>query len=110
MDGGVPWRSRSFDPQGYGCQCQQPGAIALAKNPVFHNRSKHIDIQYHYTCGFVKEKKIQLEYILMSKGVCQRPCGPCTDHRARAVAWTAVFYCSVRLRLSLVYFQFVIQS
>ena len=68
------------------------GAIALAKNPVFHNRSKHIDIQYHYTCGFVKVKKIQLEYILTSKGVCQRPCGPCTDHRARAVAWTAVFY------------------
>jgi len=27
------------------------GAIALAKNPVFHNRSKHIDIQYHYTKG-----------------------------------------------------------
>ena len=24
-------------------------SIALAKNPVFHDRSKHIDIQYHYT-------------------------------------------------------------
>ncbi|KAL5553017.1 hypothetical protein UlMin_040418 [Ulmus minor] len=23
-------------------------AIALAKNPVFHDRSKHIDIRYHY--------------------------------------------------------------
>ena len=24
------------------------GSIALLKNPVFHDRSKHIDIQYHY--------------------------------------------------------------
>ena len=39
------------------------GSIALAKNPVFHDRTKHIDIQYHYTCDLIKEKKIQLEYI-----------------------------------------------
>lgn len=24
------------------------GAVALAKNPVHHQRSKHIDIKYHY--------------------------------------------------------------
>lgn len=28
------------------------GAIALAKNPEFHKRTKHIDIRYH----FVREK------------------------------------------------------
>ena len=39
------------------------GSIALAKNPVFHDCSKHIDIQYHYTRNLVKEKRIQLEYI-----------------------------------------------
>jgi len=39
------------------------GSIALAKNPVFHDRSKHIDVQYHYTQDLVKERKIQLEYI-----------------------------------------------
>jgi hypothetical protein len=39
------------------------GAIALAKNSVFHDRSKHIDIQYHYTRGLVKERRIHLEYI-----------------------------------------------
>ena len=31
------------------------GSIALAKNPVFHDRSKHIDIQYHFTSDLVKE-------------------------------------------------------
>ncbi|GMF50102.1 unnamed protein product [Phytophthora lilii] len=29
------------------------GFIALAKNPEFHKRTKHIDIRYH----FVREKK-----------------------------------------------------
>jgi hypothetical protein len=38
-------------------------SIALAKNPVFHDRSKHIDIQYHYTRDLVKQEKIQLNYI-----------------------------------------------
>ena len=40
------------------------GSIALAKNPMFHDRSKHIDIQYHFTRNLVKENKIQLEYTL----------------------------------------------
>lgn len=36
-------------------------AIELAKNPVFHNRTKHIDIQYH----FVREKVINKETNLL---------------------------------------------
>ena len=39
------------------------GSIALAENPVFRDRSKHIDIQYHFTRDLVKEQKIHLEYI-----------------------------------------------
>jgi len=39
------------------------GSIALPKNPVFHDRSKHIDIQYHYTRNLVEEKKVRIEYI-----------------------------------------------
>lgn len=30
------------------------GAIAIAKNPVTHSRTKHIDIRYHYIRGCVK--------------------------------------------------------
>ena len=37
--------------------------ISLAKNPVFHDRSKHIDIQYHCTRDLVEQEKIQLKYI-----------------------------------------------
>jgi hypothetical protein len=39
------------------------GAIALAKNPEFHTRTKHIDIQYHYIRQEVEKGRIQLEFV-----------------------------------------------
>ncbi|KAL5539459.1 hypothetical protein UlMin_045115 [Ulmus minor] len=38
-------------------------AIALAKNPVFHDRSKHIDIRYHYIRECIARKDVQVEYV-----------------------------------------------
>ena len=37
-------------------------AIALVKNPVSHNRSKHIDTKYHFIREQVKEKIVELVY------------------------------------------------
>jgi len=37
-------------------------AINLAKNPVFHQRSKHIDIWYHFLRDQVGKNMIKLEY------------------------------------------------
>ena len=34
--------------QDFDLHCDNQGAMALAKNPVQHQRSKHIDIRYHY--------------------------------------------------------------
>ena len=39
------------------------GAIALAKNPVFHQRSKHIDIRYHYIRLEIQNKNVELIYV-----------------------------------------------
>ena len=39
------------------------GSIALAHNPVFHSRTKHIDIQHHYIRDEVASKRIELSYI-----------------------------------------------
>ena len=39
------------------------GAIALAKNPVQHQRSKHIDIKYHFARLEIQRGCIQLEYV-----------------------------------------------
>ena len=40
------------------------GAIKLAKNPVFHQRSKHIDIKYHYSRDELTKNKVCLHYIM----------------------------------------------
>jgi hypothetical protein len=39
------------------------GGISLARDPVFHDRSKHIDIQYHYTRDLLKEGRVNLNYV-----------------------------------------------
>jgi hypothetical protein len=39
------------------------GSITLAKNPVFHDCSKHINIQYRYTCKLGKQERVQLNHI-----------------------------------------------
>jgi hypothetical protein len=38
------------------------GAIALAKNPEFHKRTKHIDIRYHFVREKVEDGQVSLEY------------------------------------------------
>ena len=43
--------------------CDNQSGIRLSKNPVFHDRSKHIDIRYHFLRGCVKRETIRLEYI-----------------------------------------------
>lgn len=43
--------------------CDNQGAIALSKNPVHHNRSKHIDIRYHFIRFEIQSKFLFLQYI-----------------------------------------------
>ena len=38
-------------------------AIDLAKNPVFHGRSKNIDIHYHFTRKCVKRGEIIVKHL-----------------------------------------------
>lgn len=37
--------------------------MALAKNPQFHVRSKHIDAQWHYQREKVNDKSVEFQYI-----------------------------------------------
>ena len=39
------------------------GCIALAKNPVQHARTKHIDIRHHFVRQALQEKQIVLQYV-----------------------------------------------
>ena len=39
-------------------------SMALVKHPVFHDGSKHINTQYHFTHDLVKEGRTSLNYVL----------------------------------------------
>ena len=41
------------------------GAIALVKNPYLHERSKHIDICYHFVRDLAEQGKLEVIYILI---------------------------------------------
>ena len=40
--------------------CDNQSAIFLAKNPAYHSRTKHIDVQYHFVRDMIEDKKVLL--------------------------------------------------
>ena len=44
-------------------------AIAIAKNPQFHDRTKHIEVRHHFLRHKVEEEEMELEYIPMNEQV-----------------------------------------
>eukprot|EP00253_Pinus_taeda_P022579 PITA_22579 len=40
--------------------CDSQSAIFLAKNPAYHSKTKHIDIQYHFVRDMIEDKKMLL--------------------------------------------------
>ena len=40
--------------------CDNQSCIKLSKNPVFHNKSKHIEIKYHYIRDMVESGAVKL--------------------------------------------------
>lgn len=67
----VVYIKRLLEHMGYGKQvtspikilCDNQSAIRLAKDAVFHKRSKHIDIKYHYTRELLEQGEITIEYL-----------------------------------------------
>ena len=43
--------------------CDNQSCIKLLINPVFHDRSKHIDIRYHHIRDCVQRKIMLIQYI-----------------------------------------------
>ncbi|KAH9696739.1 MI domain-containing protein [Citrus sinensis] len=43
--------------------CDNMSAIALTKNPVFHAKSKHIELRYHYIRDLVSKGEVNMEFI-----------------------------------------------
>jgi hypothetical protein len=49
--------------------CDSQSAIFLVKNPTYHSKIKHIDIQYHFVRDMVEEKKVLLMKVDTLKNV-----------------------------------------
>jgi hypothetical protein len=43
--------------------CDNQRCVKLSKNPVFHDKSKHIEIKYHYIKDMVHRKEVHLQYL-----------------------------------------------
>jgi hypothetical protein len=44
--------------------CDNPSCINLFENPVFHDRSKHIEMRYHYVRDMVQKNILSIQYVL----------------------------------------------
>ncbi|KAK9069158.1 hypothetical protein SSX86_013274 [Deinandra increscens subsp. villosa] len=47
--------------------CDNQGAIALSKNGVFHERTKHINVRYHFIREVISSRLLTVEYVNTSK-------------------------------------------
>ena len=47
--------------------CDSQSAIHLSKNSIFHSRSKHIDVRYHWIRDMLESKKLHLEKVHTSE-------------------------------------------
>jgi hypothetical protein len=49
--------------------CDNQSCINMTENLVFHDKSKHIEIRYHYICDMVQRGAIKLQYVSMDEQV-----------------------------------------
>ena len=57
------------------------GTIALAKNPVHQQRSKHIDVRYHFRRDVVSDGVVKLFYVLSNENVADVLIKPMTGRK-----------------------------
>jgi hypothetical protein len=49
--------------------CDNQSCIKMTENPVFHDRSKHIEIHYHFIRDMVQRGALKLQYISTNEQV-----------------------------------------
>jgi hypothetical protein len=52
-----------FEQRAMKISCDSQRTIFLAKNPAYHSKTKHIDVQYHFMRDMVERNKVLLEKV-----------------------------------------------
>jgi len=47
--------------------CDNQSCIKMNENPVFHDRSKHIAIKYHYIRDMIEKGAVKLQYVAIEE-------------------------------------------
>ena len=63
--------------------CDNQGAISLTQKPIQHQRSKHIDIRYHFVRDYVLKKKVMIEYVPTELNIADLMTKPCSKIKLR---------------------------
>ena len=72
--------------------CDIQSAMFLAKNPTYHSKTKHIDIQYHFLRDMVEEKKVLLMKVDTLKNV--------ADSLTKSVSTEKFSWCRVTMGIA----------
>ena len=68
------------------------GSIELAKNPVFHQRTKHIDTRYHYIRSKISNGSVVLIYVESKSNLADIFTKPATNQSLRKFNVTKAVY------------------
>jgi len=70
--------------------CDNIGATYLSANPVFHARTKHIEVDYHFVRQQVADKQLQVRIFSTDDQVADGFTKPLTEGKLRAFQWRLV--------------------
>ena len=81
-----------FKQQAMRIDCASQSEIFLEKNPAYHSKTKHIDVQYHFVKDMVESMKLLLEKVNTLENV--------ADSLTKYVSTEKFFWCRVEMGIS----------